>query len=47
MPLINWEVSSILNLSENFVLISKAKRYPTVAEVHNPSDAPSKITDTN
>ena len=55
IPLINCEVSLILNWSENCVLTSKATREadpdadpdadPAVTGINNPTDAAFKITD--
>ena len=52
MPLINCEVSLILNWFENCVITSKAARdadpdaNPEVVSVNNPTDATFEITDT-
>ena len=51
VPLINCEINLVLTLSENHVIISKAKRDadpnadPAVAAINNPTHATSKIKD--
>ena len=46
MPLINYEVSSILTWSANCVITNKTYREAVVAGINNPVNATFEITDT-